>query len=195
MVGETVLNSGTLYTFTFTNIDSRSQVYIFIHEQNRSHATSLNTCTLKFIDIQDYSIQQFLFLFSNSCPSNNFISVHHFLSIQRCQFIHEVLYSFNDVKSCSKFLYPFNDVNSFTKFLRSVQRCQLFLEIVTFIQELLRSNCCTFRDAISVGSQSPRNGRRVFQPLSSTGSNSYCFQQHVIFWMNMNVCGVQAVSI
>lgn len=29
-----------------------------------------------------------------------------------------------------KFLYPFNDVNSFTKFLRSVQRCQLFLEIV-----------------------------------------------------------------
>ena len=78
--------------------------------------------------------------------------------------------------------------------LCSVQpRCQLILEIVIFIQELLWSNSCAFRDAISVGSQSPWYRRRVFQHLSSTGSN--CFQQHVIFWMNMNVCGVQAVSI
>ena len=53
-------------------------IYISIHEYNRPHSRSLNTCTFKFIQIQDHSIQQFLYLFSNSCPFNNFISIQQF---------------------------------------------------------------------------------------------------------------------
>lgn len=95
-------------------------MYIFIYEQNRSHAASLNTCTLKFIDIQDYSIQQFLFLFS--------ITLVHLIISYR--FI--IFYPFNDVNSFMKFYIhsmmsnhsrsfyvPFNDVNSFSKLLHS----------------------------------------------------------------------------
>ena len=82
-------------------------MYILIHEQNRSHATSLNTCTLKLIDIQGYSIQQFLFLFSNSCPSNNF-------NIGPSFFIHSTMSTHS-----RSFYVPFNDVNSFSKLLYS----------------------------------------------------------------------------
>ena len=70
-------------------------IYISIDEHNRPHfLRSLNTCTLKSIHIQDHSIQQFLYLFSNSSSFNKFISVHfqdHFyihsttFYIQRCE--------------------------------------------------------------------------------------------------------------